>query len=141
MAYLSAHGLVLANNVSITLVSAICQYIPDFFFLIFSRTFLSLKCSEIRKKFFSGVFCIGKWSRKDTDTSVVSEIIAVKDNVCSVRIFTGYHCLPCCLQSLPGIHRGLWTVPDSRPPCSVQRLLHVPYLPDCRFPFCMLWRR
>ena len=63
MAYLSAHGLVLANNVSITLVSAICQYIPDFFFLIFSRTFLSLKCSEIRKKFFPGVFCIGKWKK------------------------------------------------------------------------------
>lgn len=40
MAYLSAHGLVLANNVSITLVSAICQYIQIFLLNLFPDIFI-----------------------------------------------------------------------------------------------------
>src|SRR5699024_12584609 len=59
----------------------VCQYIPDHFLF---------NSDSSGKKFFSCIFCIGKWSGKDTDASVVSKIIAVKDNVCSVWIFKSF---------------------------------------------------
>src|SRR5699024_3381910 len=107
MASLSAHGLVSANKVIIALEFYVCQYIPGYFLFNLFLEFCGAILSYIPgsgKKFFPGVFCTGERSGKDTDTSVVSEIIAVKDNVCSIRIFKPFFRLKSITQDIAVYH-------------------------------------